>query len=92
MSMFLWEFYWDCGRLGSLNCLFVATEEEVNNIIGKEANFGEVLGKHSEIFGTIKDGDIRKIDVDLDAIEKISKILGFTWSGLNPLYYLSEDR
>jgi hypothetical protein len=88
---YLWKFYWDCGRNGDLEGLFVATEQEIQILIGKHANFGEVLGKHSEIYGTIEEDDIEKIDLDSKAIEKVILILGETWSGYNPLDYVRYD-
>jgi len=36
--------------------LFVATEEEIENAHGREVYFGEVLGKHSGIWGNIWKG------------------------------------
>jgi hypothetical protein len=85
---YLYKFYWDCGRSGELEGLFVATEEEVNAAIGSEAYFGEVLGKHSEVYGTIEEGEITKLDVSPEAVEEVSKYLGSTWSGFNPLYFV----
>lgn len=85
---YLWKFYWDCGRMGKVEGLFVATEEEIQDLIGKNADFDEILGKHSEIFGIIEDGDISKIDIDGNTIDKITKVLGETWSGYNPLKYV----
>jgi len=71
--------------------MFVATEQEVQNVIGKHANFGEVLGKHSEIYGTIEENEIEKVDLDSKTVEKVSFILGETWSGYNPLNYVHYD-
>ena len=88
---FIWKFEWDCGREGSIDGLFVATESEVNKITGKEIYFGEIFGKHSEIFGTIEDGEIEKVDLDSETVEKVALILGETWSGYNPLHYISDD-
>lgn len=88
---YLWKFGWDCGRQGYVEGLFVATESEVNNIIGKEVYFGEILGKHSEIYGTIENGEIEKVDLDSETVEKVSLLLGDTWSGRNPLEYIDED-
>lgn len=88
---YLWKFGWDCGRQGEVKGLFVATESEINNIIGKPVYFGEILGKHSEIYGTIDDGEITKMDLDSETVEKVAAILGETWSGYNPLHYLNED-
>lgn len=88
---YLWKFGWDCGRQGEVEGIFVATESEVFNIIGKEVYFGEILGKHSEIYGTIEKGEIEKIELDSETVEKVSKILGDTWCGYNPFDYFSED-
>ena len=85
---YLWKFEWDCGRQGTLESLFVATEQEIKDIIGKEANFGEVLGKHSEVYGTIEKGEIAKVDLDPETVEKVARILGDTWSGRNPMHYI----
>ena len=81
----LWEFYWDCGRQGSVEGIFKATKEEVNAAIGKEVYFGEILGKHSEIYGIIEDGEI-KIIADDPLIVKHA-----TESGYNPLGYLRYE-
>lgn len=90
-NKYLWNFYWYCGRSGSLKGLFVATEEEIKNIIGKYAYFGEVLGKHSEIYGNIEEGEITKIELDSETVEKVVNVLGDTWSGFNPLHYVRYE-
>lgn len=88
MEKYLWKFFWDCGRSGELGGLFVATEDEIEEAIGSEVYFGEVLGKHSEVYGELEEGDIRKLDVSPLAVEEVSVILGDTWSGFNPLHYV----
>jgi hypothetical protein len=87
----LWKFYWSCGRMGSLEGLFVATKEEIDRIIGKKVYFGEVLGKHSEIYGTLDENDIKRIDLDSETVVKVTNLLGDTWSGYNLLEYIDED-
>lgn len=88
----IWSFYWDCGRMGDLSGLFAATKDEVQSAIGKHINFGEVLGKHSEIYGTLKDNDFTCIEIDQKTIDKISEVIGSsTWSGYNPLEFLDEE-
>ncbi|HFK1717434.1 hypothetical protein CON18_30615 [Bacillus cereus] len=90
---YLYRFYWDCGRSGYLEGLFVATEDEVASAMGKEAYFGEVLGKHIEVYGEIEEGDITKVDISPEAVAEVSKHLGTEWSGFNPLEYIeSEDK
>jgi len=91
----LYSFDWDCGRMGDLEGIFVAEESDVNNVLGKEIYFGEVLGKHSEISGEIVDGDIKVIDEDQQFITKLLNVFGLeedggTLSGHNPLDYLED--
>ena len=57
----LYSFYWDCGRMGNLQGLFIAEESEVQKILSKEVYFGEVLGKYSEIYGTVDFEDIEVV-------------------------------
>lgn len=90
----LYRFSWDFGRSGRLEGLFVATEKKVSRAIGSVVYFGEVLGKHSEVRGTIQEGDIQKLDASSESVEEIRTYLGDTWSGFNPLKYrmLTCDR
>jgi len=88
---YLYKFNWDCGRQGEVEGLFVATESEVEYAIGKEAYFGEILGKHSEVYGTIEEGEITKIDIDSNSVTQVAEHLGETWSGYNPLHYIKYD-
>jgi predicted RNA-binding Zn-ribbon protein involved in translation (DUF1610 family) len=75
-------------EMDMLKVYFVATEDEVNNIIGKEVYFGEILGKHSEVCGTIEEGEITKIEIDSETVDKVAKYLGCVWSGYSPLHYV----
>lgn len=84
----IYEFYWNAGRSGSLEGIFIADVSSVAGIIGKEVYFGEVLGKHSEVYGVINDGDIVLKSDDQDFIAKFEGILGEGYSsGFNPLDY-----
>lgn len=85
------SFYWDCGRQGEVDGKFICTEEEFYSLIDKEIYFGEILGKHSEIFGTIDKDDIKIISEDQEFIIKCLEIFGKkTISGYNPLNYLEQ--
>lgn len=46
----------DCGRMGSLQGVFIAEKEHVTVLLKQkiEASFGAVLGKHSSIFEKLK--------------------------------------
>lgn len=91
MSKKLYELYVDCGRMGAVEGLFIATQDEVDNAIGSEVWFGEVLGKHSDIGGELEPHEVSVIDIDSDAVEKLYAALGSNLSGFNPLDYLVED-
>jgi hypothetical protein len=84
----LYKFYWNCRRQGSVNGLFIADEKEVKDIIGEEVYFGEILGKHSEIYGTIEEGEITEVKVSEITIKEMEEVLGSTISGYNPLNYI----
>jgi hypothetical protein len=85
---YLWRFYWDCGRQGEVDGLFVATESEIKEAIGKQVYFGEILGKHSEVYGTLDEGDVEKVNISPSAVDEVSQVLGDNWSGYNPLQYI----
>lgn len=57
----LYKFYWDCGRQGDVEGLFFADEETVNKSIGSQVYFGEILGKHSEVYGTLEEDALDSI-------------------------------
>lgn len=86
----LWKFYWDCGRMGEVEGLFVASEEQVNSALGKHVYFGEILGKHSDVHGTLEEKDLTVIEVPESAIEAIVAVTGENISGYNPLEFLEE--
>lgn len=84
----LYRFFWDCGRMGELESLFVAEEEDFEKCVGIPAYFGEVLGKHSEIEGTLDRSDFEVKSEDQEFIDKLVEIIGSnTISGMNPLNY-----
>lgn len=90
--MNLYKFYWDCGRMGDVDGLFVASSDEVAEAIGREVYFGEILGKHSEIYGTLEEKDITLVSDDLEKVQWLLSVSGGwpTISGYNPLEYLEE--
>lgn len=79
----LWRFEWP-SCYAFVGGLFVATDEEVKNLIGKEIYFGEFEGKHSELHGTIDDGEITLVSDNPVVVETIGNF------GLNPLEFLEE--
>lgn len=90
----LWSFFLDCGRMGYLEGLFIASESELSPIIGKDIYFGEVLGKHSEIFCEASWDNIKLVSDDTDFINKLMDIVtdGYrTVSGYSPLDYFDDE-
>ncbi len=87
----LYEFRWDCGRMGELQGLFIADDVDIKNLMGENIYFGEVLGKHSEIEGPIEVGDITVKSDDPEFITKLIEIMGDgTISGFNPFDFREE--
>lgn len=91
MSKKLYTFYLDWGRMGDLEGLFIAEEQDVKDIIGKSVYFGEVLGKHSEVEDEMTEDMFEAIDVPESVIAVLEEKLGTTISGYNPLEYYEEE-
>lgn len=77
----IYEFYWDCGRMGELEGLFLADSKDVADAIGKTIYFGEVLGKHSEVEGTLNAEDINLKTDDQEFISRVIAIFGKGFGG-----------
>lgn len=90
-SRVLARFYWDCGRMGHVEGLFVTTRDTLAAAYGKDVYFGEILGKHSEVHGTLDEGDITIVTEDQSFIDKLVEYVGGDVSGYNPLGYMNQD-
>lgn len=87
----LYTMDFDYGRMGKLQGMFVAEESDVENLIGKTLYFGEVLGKHSDIYGELEASDIVVVSDDQDFITKLVEVIGGERiSGYNPFDYYEE--
>lgn len=86
----LYKFQYDF-NYGVVEGLFLAEESEIQKITGTEICFGEVLGKHSDIFVDIEEDDFEKIKISKKAILELKNIFGNTISGYNPFDYIYED-
>ncbi len=91
MKKLLYRFYWDRGRGGDIHGLFVATQEEVLAALGKQVNFGSVLGKHSEVYGDLESKDLEVLSDDQVFIALFEEAVGKS-HGYNPMDYLPETR
>lgn len=89
----IYNFYWCCDY-GEIDSIFCADKEEVEKLIGKMVNFGEALGKHSEVYGKVNEEDIELIvdENDLEFYNKLYEAMNsIMWVGRNPLQYVCED-
>jgi hypothetical protein len=80
----IYRLNFDCGRQGSLRGIFIADKEHVKVLIENkiEVYWGEVLGKHSEVYGPMDDGELTLVSDNVEAI-KIIEELGLE-NGYNP--------
>ena len=85
------KFYWNCGRSGDIDGIFIADKETVEDAYGKHIYLGEVLGTHSEVYGDIDQGDIKIVSEDQIVIEILLNIFpDGCIGGFNPLEYIQE--
>lgn len=85
------RFKWNCGRMGEVEGLFVTTRATLAASYGKQVYFGEILGKHSEVYGTLDEKDITILTDDPVFLAKFTELLGRDVSGYNPLSYMSSN-
>ena len=84
----------DCGRMGCLESVFIADDVIVKEITSSSSSvyFGEVLGKHSEIYGHIGEAEIEIKSEDQELIAKLEELFGETISGHNPVEIYLEQK
>ena len=76
------------GRQGDLSGVFTATAAEVDAAMGRKVYFGEVLGKHSDVWSVMGPEDITLVSDAPEAVAVVDS-LGLA-TGTNPLEYLAE--
>lgn len=84
----VYSFYWDCGRMGIVEGLFVADDATVKQAIGNRVYFGEILGKHSEVYGTLEENDLQELSDNPDVVAFVEEHASI---GYNPLHYITID-
>lgn len=87
----LYRFYWDCGALGDVEGVFVATPEQIEQALGKYLYLGEVEGEDCQIGGYLEASDLEQLNVSLGCVIELRNVLGSTISGINPLHYVIEE-
>lgn len=84
----IYRFAYNCGRMGKLSGLFIATAAAIERAKGRTVCLGEVLGKHSEIDVDI-DTTVTLVTQDADAVAMFEHHNLTT--GYDPLEYLDEQ-
>ena len=91
MSEVIARFHMGCGRMGDVDGVFITSKESIAKAVGKTAYFGEILGKHSDVYCDIEEDSIKVLTDDQEFIAKAKEIFGKTdISGYNPLSYIEE--
>lgn len=85
--MKLYNYCMDCGRAGDLKATFAAEPEEIAAIIGRDIDFGEAFGKHSEVVGTMEASEFTEVDASPAFIEEFARLFPHGL-GHNPLSYV----
>ncbi len=85
------RFRWDCRRNGVVEGLFVTTQAELDANWGKFVQFGEILGKHSDVSGKLEPKDIEVLSEDQPFIDKLVDVLSIRISGYCPFDYVRGD-
>lgn len=85
----LYRWWYDFGRMGSLEGVFAADESEVEKLVGKKVYFGEVLGKHSEVYVVFDKEDFKVVTDDQSFIDRFVELK--LSSGYDPRHYYEEE-
>lgn len=75
--------------MGQLDGIFVAECWQITASVGKNVYFGEVLGKHSDISGTLEEGEVELISdnpSDVEVFERLDLATGY-----NPITILIDS-
>lgn len=83
------RFSWDA-NYGMVEGLLVTTHDTLEKLYDKEIYFGEILGKHSEVYGKLIEDDFEVISEDQHFIEAFEQNVGDSF-GYNPLEYIEES-
>ncbi len=87
----IYKLHFDLGRGGTLFGLFIGETSKIEALMNSEEviYFGEVNGKHSDVYGPIEDGDITLISDKLEDVEVVERLDLAT--GYNPIETYEEQ-
>ncbi len=91
MELLLVKYQEDFGY-GCLDGLFTCTQAELESLKGRFVYFGEVLGKHSDVYTEHSHENCQILPTKEGDIATVVRLFGVgNISGLNPLEYVEED-
>ncbi|KAJ3036326.1 hypothetical protein HK097_003861, partial [Rhizophlyctis rosea] len=88
----LYKFYVDCGRMGDVKSLFLATRVEIKRLRTYEGCWNDVLGKHGDLevdFNEKFDDVIERITEEPSVIDIFRRYK--LEMGINPVESMKED-
>jgi len=88
--MKLYRYEQDFGRMGSLDGMFFATDEEYDRFMGREGYASDILGKHSEVYLEFSEETIEEVPLSETTIEEMFEVLGAHVSGVTPLDFFEQ--
>lgn len=88
------EIMWDFGRMGEFYQFTIQDKDQwaalKARMLGKQIYFGEIAGKHSEIYGVLNESDITET-YDIAAIEDFVNRYGFDNGNVDFIQTFLED-
>jgi len=86
----LYQWNVDFGRMGSLDSVFIVDDAFVNKVLdmGLCVSFGEILGKHSDIYCDMKPEQFEVLSENQDVITELEKIFAKSTHGYE--FYSAE--
>lgn len=72
-NLYLWK-YQDSKFYGEISGVFLASEEEIKNILNLEIFLGEIHGKHSEVFTELDRDNFLKYELSKATIKELLTI------------------
>lgn len=78
-------------RMGELDGMFVCDQELLERLYDRDAHFGEVLGKHSEVIATLNADMFEVKSEDAEFIKQLVDILGVDINGFNPFDHIRNE-
>jgi len=88
--MKLYRYEEDFGRMGSLDGMFFATDDEYTYFMGKTIWENDILGKHSQVQLDFDKTTVTEVKLSQTTIDEMFAVLGSHISGISPMDYFDQ--